>query len=106
MGGVIQMVECMHLRRFESCIDVLLEEPDIDVGATDGKGLLSLHYAAVHARPMCAYNLAKAAPQMCLQEDSAGQTPADAAAECDKGEVSCAFAFLSATTCASQRMRI
>ena len=64
--------------------------PGIDVGAADEKGLLPLHYAAVHAQPMCAYNLAKAAPQTCLQKDCAGQTPADAAAECDKGEVRCA----------------
>ncbi len=75
---------------FEECIDVLLESPGIDVGAADEKGLLPLHYAAVHAQPMCAYNLAKAAPQTCLQKDCAGQTPADAAAECDKGEVRCA----------------
>ena len=74
---------------FEDCIDVLLSTPGINVGAADGKGLLPLHYAAVHAQPMCAYNLAKAAPQTCLEKDNAGQTPTDAAAECDKGEVCC-----------------
>ena len=67
---------------------MLLETPGIEVDAADTKGLIPLHYATMDGgMPMCAYNLAKAMPETCIRKDAAGQTPTDAAAECNKGEV-------------------